>query len=101
MVLHICFLRLFVGNGQGKSTIRFQPECVLYYSFENIVAKGEISYNEQFIFLPQFVQVYSIIILLYVNSFHSFLLDAFIVYPLVICCMWEKVNPFPHTTILQ
>ena len=48
-------------------------------SFENIVAKGEISLNDQFLLLPQFVQLFSINIL-------SFL--EMIPY---IC------NPFPHT----
>ena len=44
-------------------------------SFENIVAKGDIAHNEQFLLLPQFFLLYSIIKLLFIEISHSFAED--------------------------
>ena len=49
-------------------------------TFENILAKGEIAHDDNNIDLKTF----SINVPIYVQ-----------------CCLREKVDPFPHTTILQ
>ena len=41
-------------------------------TFENIVVKGEIINDKQFVILPQIFQFYSIIILSFVEIFHIF-----------------------------
>ena len=41
-------------------------------TFENIVAKGEIAYNVQYLFLPQFFQLFSIIKYLFMEIFYIF-----------------------------
>ena len=41
-------------------------------TFENIVTKGEIAQNEQFLLLPQCFQLFSVIILTILENFHIF-----------------------------
>ena len=41
---------LFVPNLQSKKSVQL---CLQYKSFENIVRKGEVAHNEQFLLFPQ------------------------------------------------
>ena len=73
----------------------------LHISFENIVAKGEIAHNEQFLILTVFSTPFSYYYFIMISivlpiSFQSHLLQT--------CCIWERVKmvyPFPRTTKLQ
>ena len=69
-------------------TYRRFPMPLQQTAIEIILEKGEIVRNEQLLPFPQCFQLYSIMILSLIQIIH-------------ICCMWERVNPFPHTTILQ
>ena len=46
-------------------------------AFKNIVKKGEIAQNKQVLLLPQYFQLYSIILLLFIDIFTYFLDDVF------------------------
>ena len=56
---------------------------------------------KQFPLLPQHVQLFIVIIFLFMKIFHIFLSRFFQCRLQQMCCIWKLVNPFPHTTILQ
>ena len=61
-------------------------------SFENIATKEEIAQNEQFLFWSQCFQLCSIIMILYIASFHTYVKMFFQSGLLQIFCMREGVN---------
>ena len=59
-------------------------------TFENIVTKGEIGQNEQFLIFPEFFQFFQWVPSL-LKIFHFFPICFQI---LQICCMWERVKKY-------
>ena len=60
-------------------------------TFENMVAKGEIAHDEQFLLWPQCFQLYLTIQLFFMEIFR-FLSLGFQSHLLQICCMWNRVK---------
>ena len=60
-------------------------------TFENIVAKGEIAHNKQFLHLPQYFQL-CVIIKLPLNVILKNVTGCFRRRLLQICCMWKRVK---------
>ena len=62
-------------------------------TFENIVAKGEIAHNKQFLLRPQCFQLYLTIKLSLMDIFR-FLSQFFQSRLLQICCLWNELSSF-------
>ena len=78
----ICY-RLICWKGCTR-TLTYLPQL----PFENIVTKGEIAHNEQFLLLPQYFQLCS----LHMKTFSMFLPRCFQSRLLQICCLWKGLN---------
>ena len=60
--------------------------------FENIVEQWETVYNEQFLSLSQCFELYSIIVLSFIESFYIFDLCFQVVCCRFVFSMWERMN---------
>ena len=69
--------------------------------FESSVAKEEFAQNNQFFLLSTCFQLYIKLLFFQLKGFFVLFPRRFQSRLLQICCMWEMVNPFPHTANMQ